>query len=242
MQKQDYQEIGEPTIKVEDGSLLDKEDEKPEESEKAPEDEDKQMPEFVAAEAKRADVGFYVLQMIASVGAGGFAAYVGHFNHETQCSQPIATWLFITGATIVALGLLWWLALFALKFLRNGSKVRNCLHKMAAAVLCLSTLFFLAWWVMGHVWIFSSSKNDCDEALYLTGLWFIVGVYMYLIFTMCLQCWVAMCLVCCAVFRPFRKDNGPLSEQTPLSPHKSQAEQPLVPEHTGIQESHEDHS
>jgi len=238
MQKQDYQEIDDPAIKVEDGSLLDKEDEKPEESEKTTEDDDKQMPEFIASEAKRADVGFYVLQMLASLAAGGFAAYVGHYHSTKECSQPIATWLFITGATIVILGLLWWLAIFALKYLRTGTKVKSCLRNFTASVLCLSTLFFLAWWVMGHVWIFSSSKNDCDESLYLTGLWFLVGVYMYLVFTMCMQCWVAMCLVCCAVFRPFRKNTTPLSDQAVI-PH---AEEPLAPENTGIQENEENQS
>jgi len=187
-------------------------------------DKDKQMPDFIAAEAKRADIGFYVLQVVASLAAGAFAAYSGYRNSDVECGHPVAFWLQIIGVTIVSIGILWWIALFALKYIRT-QKMRGYTSKFFSFLLFLIGAFFIVWWVLGHVWVFQTSPADCDANLYLTGLWFIIGVYIYTVVMICLQCWVAMCLVCCAVFRPFGK-----TEQQQLQSTDPQSEQPLVHE------------
>jgi len=239
MQKQEYQEIGDPVIKVETAAESKEEEKQDNESDKLvqveEEDKDKQMPDFIAAEAKRADVGFYVLQVLASLGAGCFAAWSGYDHANVDCAHPVAFWLQITGATIVSIGLLWWVALFALKYIKR-TKARGWANKFFSFLLVLIGIFFVIWWILGHVWVFQTSKNDCDDSLYLTGLWFIIGVYIYMVMMMCLQCWVAMCLVCCAVFRPFRRDHEPLDQANEVTP-----DQPLVPENgdTEATENHE---
>jgi len=227
MQKQDYQEIGDPvTIEVNG----EKEENKQEESDKLVQIEEdqgkKEMPDYIAVEAKKADIGFYIIQVIVSLVAGVFATWSGYSNMSTVCSHPVATWLEISGLTIVSIGLLWWVALFALKYIRKN-KLRSNLSRGFGAVLVVVGIFFVVWWVMGHVWVFQTSKTDCDEDLYLTGLWFIIGVYIYMVMMMCLQCWVAMCLVCCAVFR---------RPHEPEQPVDGASEQPLVPENENIQE------
>jgi hypothetical protein len=239
MQKQDYQEIGDPVIKDEVNGSEREEEKQGDETDKlvnidGEDDKDKQMPDFIAAEAKKADIGFYVLQVLASLGAGCFAAYSGYNHSEMDCSHPVAFWLEVTGATIVSIGLLWWVALFALKYIKR-TKMRGTANKFFSFLLVCIGIFFVVWWVLGHVWVFQTSKSDCDSNLYLTGLWFIIGVYIYLVLMMCLQCWVAMCLVCCAVFRPFRRDEP--TDQPPTTDGPS--EQPLVPETNGDQEQSE---
>jgi len=222
MQKEEYQEIGEPAPKPEDGE---KDDQPNSEEDKLvnieDEDKDKQMPDFIAAEAKRADVGFYVLQVIASLGAGAFAAYSGYHHSDAECGHPVAFWLQIIGVTIVSIGLLWWIALFALKYIRK-SKLRGYTSRFFSGLLGLIGIFFIVWWVLGHVWVFQTSRADCDSSLYLTGLWFIIGVYIYTVVMICLQCWVAMCLVCCAVFRPSFGQKEQISNEDPTQ------QQPLV--------------
>jgi len=227
-EKHEYQEIGEPTPKVEDGSAEKEEDKQSETSKLKPDEEEtqkEQMPDFIQQEAKKADVAFYVVQMLACIAAGGFAAYSGHMASESSCSHPVAMWLLITGVTIFSIGLLWWLALLTIKCGKHRAWIKVLANKIATGFLLVATLFFLIWWIMGHIWIFQSSRNDCDEALYLTGLWFIIGSYIYLVFTICMQCWVAMCLVCCAVFRPINNKEEPASSDQPAN-----EQQPLVVE------------
>jgi len=227
MQKQEYQEIGDPATNQENG--VEKEEPQKTEEDKLvnveEDDKDKQMPDFIAAEAKRADIGFYVLQVVASLAAGAFAAYSGYHHSEAECGHPVAFWLQVIGVTIISIGILWWIALFALKYIRR-QKLRGYTSRFFSFLLFVIGAFFIAWWVLGHVWVFQTSKADCDSSLYLTGLWFIIGVYVYTVVMICLQCWVAMCLVCCAVFRPFG-GNKQEPEQQPSDP---QTEQPLVHE------------
>jgi len=238
MQKEEYQEIGEPAPKAEDGG--EKEDQPNTEEDKLvnieEEDKDKQMPDFIAAEAKKADVGFYVLQVIASLGAGAFAAYSGYHHSEAECGHPVAFWLQIIGVTIVSIGLLWWIALFALKYIRK-SKLRGYTSKFFSGLLMVIGIFFIVWWVLGHVWVFQTSRADCDGSLYLTGLWFIIGVYIYTVVMICLQCWVAMCLVCCAVFRPSFGHRE--EQQQQVQNEDPTTQQPLVKDEEETQDGQE---
>jgi len=90
---------------------------------------------------KKADVGFYVLQVLLCVLGGAFAAYVGSNHVASECAQPVAIWLQILGGTIAAIGLLWWLALFGLKRIKR-IKVRMWVNRFFWGFTCTQWYIF----------------------------------------------------------------------------------------------------
>jgi len=106
-----------------------------------------------------------------------------------------------------------------------------------SGLLMIIGIFFIVWWVLGHVWVFQTSRADCDGSLYLTGLWFIIGVYIYTVVMICLQCWVAMCLVCCAVFRPSFGHRE--EQQQQVQNEDPTTQQPLVKDEEETQDGQE---
>jgi len=225
MDKQEYQEIGDPVTKDVNEKVEKTEEDKLINVSTDDEEKEKPMPSFIAQEAKKADVGFYVFQVLLCLIGGAFAAYVGSNHVASECAQPVAIWLQILGGTIAAIGVLWWAALFGLKRIRK-IKIRMWVNRIFGALLVLSGIFFIVWLAIGHYWVFQTSKVDCNPGLYLTGLWFIIGIYIDIIAMLCLQCSVAMCLVCCAVFRSQSKEEDPsIQASEPL--HEKDPENPI---------------
>jgi hypothetical protein len=126
------------------------------------------------------------------VGLGAFLITMGIQYQDSQCNEDIALWLLITGivsVVYVALGL----CIGGL--VGSESETMQAVTGFSALVLCLNSLFGLAWFIVGNVWVFGTDSctgpldtNCCDSTLYDIGFYYLIASYGIFGLFCCIGC------------------------------------------------------
>jgi len=129
-----------------------------------------------------------VVNIITMVGTVGLMAYFMILYYEKNANQSNCTHnipLFLLVITIA------WFVMCALQLTYHINKhydiVKTPCGRVTSVLGILVTIFFIVWFIIGNVWTFSENRNPgkndtipiCDNQIYETSFWFIVGSYIY---------------------------------------------------------------
>jgi len=127
-----------------------------------------------------------IFEYIVILGGCGYILYVGSVKLHSGCSHRIAIWLIVEGAVVIFAKLFWLVVAIATKNI-YAEVAFHRLPKGLVCPICIYVSFLFAWFIVGHVWVYKSHWNDCDQLLYFTGFWFIIAVWIFGCVNSCLQ-------------------------------------------------------
>jgi hypothetical protein len=126
-----------------------------------------------------------VLVACLCIGLGVYCIVVYSVTRDTACDTDLSMWILVYGIRLVVL------LPFAATYI--GLSISGRLsHKEPVVLLgmmlaVLSALFAVGWFILGNVWVFLN-KDDCDDWLYKSCLWSIVGEWAFYALIICFCC------------------------------------------------------
>lgn len=108
--------------------------------------------------------------------------------HQLSSPGVVATLLSLVVSVTVyehAKGMVCFSKIFITNYLRSkfGQTVGNAekpkvgtLYMVVMALLCVLSVFILIWFIIGNVWVFTSSDDLCMPRPYRAALWYIIVV------------------------------------------------------------------
>ena len=111
--------------------------------------------------------------------------YFHHGGATAECSHPLPLWLKVNGFTLLANCLL--------PILLNGERWaegKSDGNPTFMCTACLLNTFLLGWFITGLVWLTSTDKQNCDDAIFDgTKSYFVaIGVLMGVVCFLCCCC------------------------------------------------------
>jgi len=127
-------------------------------------------------------------QYLLKMALAGFLIWAGwHFHGSSHpCSHDLATWLWVNGV-----GWLTFLIIFALVVLSSSGASQAATFTIAACfpcflcALCVCGPFLFIWFVLGNIWVFTTSTDTCDSTLYRIAFWYLIGLYIWAVLSCC---------------------------------------------------------
>jgi len=116
----------------------------------------------------------WIIQTIISLGGSIYAVRTGSVYLHLDCSKPIAVWLIAIGCATILFDSMWVIC----RAIIDG-RYRSGINTFIYKFMWLTLFFLFIWVICGQVWVFTSSKENCAKGLYLTGWWYLVGVYIF---------------------------------------------------------------
>jgi len=115
--------------------------------------------------------------------------YGSQSNDKAHDCAKLATWLTVHGAIGIVAMILFTLFLTIL-FKRPSCISEDALIVSQLGAQCCFTTTMLGLWIWGLVLIYGRATEMCSDPEYLSGLWFINGIWIVLCVSSC-------CLLCC---------------------------------------------
>jgi len=119
-------------------------------------------------------------QFLLKMGLAGFLIWAGWHYRHASCHHNLSLWLWVNGAAWLI-----FLSIFALSVLSSSGQSNAATFTLAACfpcavcALCVMGPFLLVWFVVGNIWIFVGSGNDCDPGLYKIAFWYLIALYVW---------------------------------------------------------------
>ncbi|CAF0897145.1 unnamed protein product [Brachionus calyciflorus] len=132
---------------------------------------------------------------------------VGATNLNKCTIEPkIPVWLIVSGSVSIFMAFLMAISLISQAVLKRAAIVG-----IFSCITCVVSLFQLAWFITGNVWVYSkngsviydieTSPNYCDKTLYLFSFWTITVAYIMMglsiIISIFMVCCACVCTACC---------------------------------------------